>query len=114
MLPCARGCQRLELTRIQKLGGERNMKALGAVAVIFAILLAGGAITSNLLSSDLAIQQTTDPSGDFLTATPDQAIAFLLITGFILFNVLGAGLTVMAVFWLLNRGLASVRQGSTS
>ncbi len=31
------------------------MKALGAVAIILAVLLAGGAITSNLLSSDLAI-----------------------------------------------------------
>ena len=86
------------------------MKALSAVALVFIILLAGGAITSNLLSSDLAIQQTTDPSGDFLTATPDQAVAFILVTGFILFNVLGAGLTLMVVFWLLNRQVTAVRQ----
>ena len=86
------------------------MKSLGAVALILVILLAGGAITSNLLSSDLAIQQTTDPSGDFLTATPDQAVAFILVTGFILFNVLGAGLTLMIVFWLLNRQVTAVRQ----
>ena len=90
------------------------MKALGAVAVILIVLLAGGAITSNLLSSDLAIQQTTDPSGDFLTATPDQAVAFLLVTGFIIFNVLGAGLTLMIVFWLLNRAVSSARQESAS
>lgn len=90
------------------------MKALGAVAVILIILLGGGAITSNLLSSDLAIQQTTDPSGDFLTATPDQAVAFLLVTGFIIFNVLGAGLTLMIVFWLLNLAVTRVRQNSAS
>ena len=90
------------------------MKALGTVALVLAILLAGGAITSNLLSSDLAIQQTTDPSGDFLTATPDQAVAFILVTGFILFNVLGAGLTLMIVFWLLNRQVIAVRQDSNS
>ncbi len=90
------------------------MRALGAVAVILAVLLAGGAITSNLLSSDLAIQQTTDPSGDFLTATPDQAVAFLLVTGFIIFNVLGAGLTLMIVFWMLNRGVSAVQQESAS
>lgn len=90
------------------------MKSLGAVAIILAVLLAGGAITSNLLSSDLAIQQTTDPSGDFLTATPDQAVAFLLVAGFIIFNVLGAGLTIMIVFWLLNRGVSAVRQESAS
>ncbi|MCY3833594.1 MAG: hypothetical protein OXG85_11300 [Chloroflexi bacterium] len=90
------------------------MKALGTVALVFLILLAGGAITSNLLSSDLAIQQTTDPSGDFLTATPDQAVAFILVTGFIIFNVLGAGLTLMIVFWLLNRQVTSVRQDANS
>ena len=86
------------------------MKALGAIVVVLVVLLAGGAITSNLLSSDLAIQQTTDPSGDFLTATPDQAVAFILVTGFIIFNVLGAGLTLMIVFWLLNRQVTAVRQ----
>ena len=88
------------------------MKSLGVVVFVFIILLAGGAITSNLLSSDLAIQQTTDPSGDFLTATPDQAVAFILVTGFIIFNVIGAGLTLMIVFWLLNRQVTAVRQES--
>lgn len=90
------------------------MKALGTVALVLAILLAGGAITSNMLSSDLAIQQTTDPSGDFLTATPDQAVAFILVTGFIIFNVLGAGLTLMILFWLLNRQVTAVRQESSN
>ncbi|MCY3977296.1 MAG: hypothetical protein OXG23_04270, partial [Chloroflexi bacterium] len=75
---------------------------------------AGGAPTPKPPSSDLAIQQTTDPSGDFLTATPDQAVAFILITGFILFNVLGAGLTLMIVFWLLNRQVTAVRQDSSA
>jgi len=90
------------------------MKALGAVGLVLVILLGGGAITSNLLSSDLAIRQTTDPSGDFLTATPDQAVAFILVTGFIIFNVLGAGLTLLIVFWLLNRQVTAVRQESSS
>ncbi len=90
------------------------MKALSVVAFVFIILLAGGAITSNLLSSDIAIQQTTDPSGDFLTATPDQAAAFILATGFIIFNVLGAGLTLMLVFWLLNRMVTAARQESSA
>ena len=90
------------------------MKALGAVVFILIILLGGGAITSNLLNSDLAIQQTTNPSGDALTATPDQAAAFILVTGFIVFNVLGAGLTLALVFWLLNRQVTAVRHESTA
>ncbi len=86
------------------------MRRLSILAGIFIILLAGGAITSNLLSSDLVIQQTTNPNGDALTATPDQAAAFILIVGFIIVNVIGAGLTLALVFWLLNRQLAFARQ----
>ena len=86
------------------------MRRLGILAVIMIILLAGGGITANLLSSDVTIRQTTNPSGDALTATPDQAAAFILIVGFIIFNVLGAGLTLAGVFWLLNRQVTIVRQ----
>jgi len=86
------------------------MRRLSILAGIFIILLAGGAITSNLLSSDLVIQQTTNPNGDALTATPDQAAAFILIVGFIIVNVIGAGVTLALVFWLLNRQLAFARQ----
>ena len=86
------------------------MRRLSILAILFVILLAGGAITSNLLSSDLAIQQTTNPNGDALTATPDQAAAFILIVGFIIMNVIGAGLTLGLVFWLLNHQVTAVRQ----
>ena len=88
------------------------MKQLGALALIFAILLGGGAISSNLLNSDLTIRQTLDPSGDALTATPDQAVAFMLVVGFVIVNVIGAGLTLALVFWLLNRQVTVVRQDS--
>ena len=86
------------------------MRRLSILAILFIVLLAGGAITSNLLSSDLAIQQTTNPNGDALTATPDQAAAFILIVGFIIMNVIGAGLTLALVFWLLNHQVIAVRQ----
>lgn len=88
------------------------MKRLGVVALVFIVLLAGGAVTSNLLSSDLTIRQTTDPSGDALTATPDQAVAFMLVVGFVIVNVIGAGLTLAIVFWLLNRQVVLVGRES--
>ena len=90
------------------------MKRLGALVLIMIVLLGGGAITSDLFSSDLAIRQTIDPSGDALTATPDQAVAFMLVVGFIITNVIGAGLTLALVFWLLNRQVTVVRQESPS
>jgi len=89
------------------------MKRLGILAGIFIVLLGGGAITANLLSSDLAIEQTTNPSGSALTATPDQAAAFILVVGFIIVNVIGAGLTLALVFWLLNRQVTVVQQESS-
>ncbi len=88
------------------------MKRLSVLALVFIILLAGGAVTSNLLSSDLTIRQTTDPSGDALTATPDQAVAFILVVGFVIVNVIGAGLTLAIVFWLLNRQVVLVSRES--
>ncbi len=90
------------------------MKQLGALALILVILLGGGAISSNLLNSDLTIRQTLDPSGDALTATPDQAVAFMLVVGFVITNVIGAGLTLALVFWLLNRQVTVVRQESSA
>ncbi len=89
------------------------MRRLGILAGIFIVLLGGGAITSNLLTSDLAMQQTTNPSGSVLTATPDQAAAFIVIVGFIIVNVIGAGLTLALVFWLLNRQVKVVQQESS-
>lgn len=86
------------------------MKRLGILAGIFIILLAGGAITSNLLSSDLAVMQTMNPNGNVLTATPNQAAAFIVVVGFIVVNVIGAGLTLALVFWLLNRQVLVVKQ----
>ena len=86
------------------------MKRLGILAGILIVLLAGGGITANLLTSDLTIQQTTNPSGNVLTATPDQMAAFLIVAGFIVMNVLGAGLTLGVGFWLLNRQVTIVQQ----
>ena len=88
------------------------MKRLGILAGIFIVLLAGGAISSGLLSSDFTIHQTTNPSGSVFTATSDQAAAFFLIVGFIIFNVLGAGLTIAGSFWVLNRQVKVVSQES--
>ena len=90
------------------------MKRLGILAGIFIILLAGGGISAKILSSDLTIRQTLDPNGSVLTATPDQATAFILLAGFIIFNVLGAGLTLALVFWLLNRQVTIVQRSPES
>ena len=54
--------------------------------------------------------QTMNPNGNVLTATPNQAAAFIVVVGFIIVNVVGAGLTLALVFWLLNRQVTVVKQ----
>lgn len=85
------------------------MKRFGFLLFILVVLLAGGGITANLLSSDLTIEQTTSPDASVFMATPDQATLMLILVGFIIVNVLGAGITIMLIFWLLNRQVVSVR-----
>jgi hypothetical protein len=74
-----------------------------------------GAISAGLLSdplNGLLIRQTSNPDASPFTATPVQAMQIVLWVGFILFNMIGAALTLAAFFWLMSRSLSSVRRGA--
>ncbi len=83
------------------------MRLLISLGVILIVLIGGGAITSNLLNTDFAIHQTSSPDASPFVATPDQASAFFILVSFVIFNLFGAGVTAMAIFWFLNRGIKS-------
>lgn len=86
------------------------MKRLGILVLILFALIAGGAITSQLTgSSDLRVIKADSPDASVFEATPDQSTAFFLMVGFILFNIIGAAVTFMLIFWLLDRGIRSVK-----
>ena len=70
---------------------------------LLAITIAGGVLTAGVGFGIPLIQQSTDPSASVFMATNDQALMFVGLVGFVLFNVVGAGLTLAFVLWLLNK-----------
>ncbi len=90
------------------------MKRLLVMFVILAVLAAGGSLTAALVASGGTpdflpfLKQVSSPDGSVLVATPAQGQALVLFIGFILVNLIGMGITIGVVLWLLHRGVKSV------
>lgn len=84
------------------------MKRLLLVLVVIVILIIGGGLTSQIASNgnQLAIpgliRQTTNPDASALDMAPWKAEQLFLFVGFILFNLVGMAVTIMAIVWFLN------------
>jgi hypothetical protein len=108
---CAKEYNRATLRRI----GVITVRRLGILIGLMAVTVICGAISAGLLNdplSGLLIRQTNDPNASPFTATPVQSMQIVVWIGFVLINMIGAGLTLAAFFWLMNRGLASARRGA--
>ncbi len=94
-------------------GGE--VRRLGIFLVAMILLLMGGALSLLLQGRDSdalipsTIQQVEDPEASAFVATPGQAEQLILGVGFILFNVLGIGVTIAFLMWLGERGARAAR-----
>lgn len=90
------------------------MKRLGVLFVILGVLFVGGALSILLSESGSSflpfLHQTSDAEASTLAAEPWQVEQLVLLIGFILFNMIGIGATIAAVFWFLHRGVATVRR----
>lgn len=73
------------------------------LAGLVIVVLAGGALTAGLGANIPTIIQTTDPNASPFAATPEQANLLLFWIAFVIFNLLGAAVTIMAILWFLNR-----------
>ena len=107
---CAKEYNRATLRRI----GVLTVRKLGILIGLVAVTVICGAISAGLLSnpiSGLLIKQTSSPDASTFTATPVQSMQIIVWFGFVLVNMIGAGLTIAAFFWLMNRSLVSVRRG---
>lgn len=78
-------------------------RGVAILALLLIITIAGGVLTANVGFKIPTMQQTNNPAASFFEATPDQAVYLILMIGFILFNVIGAGLTAAFLFWLGSR-----------
>lgn len=76
------------------------------LAVLVAVTIAGGVITSGLMFEIPTIRQASSPDASVFEATPEQANLLVIWIGFVIFNIIGAGSTLALLFWLGNRAVA--------
>ena len=94
------------------------MKRLAFLIVALFMLIAGGGLTMQLISGGGSLlpvlQQVNAPDASPTVVLPWKAEQFFLMVGFILFNLVGIGVTLAALFWLLDRGLRRSRAEASS
>ena len=85
------------------------MRLLAIIFVVMVILIIGGGLTAQLTTDRNAadffpiLKQVDSPDGSTLAVVPWKAEQIVLLVGFILFNMIGIGVTLALVMWLLNR-----------
>ncbi len=84
--------------------------------VIVLILIASGFLSIQLnqqANSGAALPgmrvQTDNPEASVLVTTPTKGALFLGFAGFVLFNLVGIGVTLAIIFWFLNRQVVRAR-----
>lgn len=97
------------------------MRTFGIVVVVVVLLLIGGGLTAQLASQGqdsaipFLIRQTDDPEGSRMDMLPWMAEQFVLMAGFIIFNLVGIGVTIALIMWFLDRQVRiSRREGRTA
>jgi hypothetical protein len=96
------------------------VKRLLIVVVVIVILIVGGGLTAQIASNgnQLAIpgliRQTSNPDASALNMAPWKAEQLFLFVGFVIFNLVGIGITLMAIFWFLNWQVKSVSAKKSS
>lgn len=79
------------------------------LAFLLIVMIAGAGLTSQIAPSVPTMIQTADPNGSVFEATPIQAGQFIFWVGFVLVNVVGAGLTIAGLLWLGNREVTKAK-----
>lgn len=88
-------------------------RGVAILAFLLAITIGGGILTANVGFTIPMLQQSSNPAASPFMATNGQAFGFIALVGFILFNVVGAGITMGVVFWFLNKQVKIAKQMPT-
>lgn len=83
------------------------------LAVLLIVTIAGGVLTADVGFGVPTLEQTTDPNASVFMASSGQAFNFLLVVGFIIVNVVGAGLTLAFIFWLISKQVTIAKEMPT-
>jgi hypothetical protein len=87
--------------------------------VVVAVLILGGFLSYTLSRQGSAAVpgirvQTDNPEANVVTVTPQKGAIFFAFTAIALGSLIGMGLVLALIFWLLNRGLARAKQESNA
>lgn len=81
------------------------------------LLIIGGGLTAQIAQQGgqgaipVFVVQTENPDASVFETRPWKAEQLILLVGFILFNLIGIGVTIALVMWLLSRGVKSAKSG---
>jgi hypothetical protein len=83
--------------------------------VVVAVLIFSGFLSYTLSRQGAAAVpgirvQTDNPEASVVSVTPQKGAIFFAFTAIALGSLIGMGITLALIFWLLNRGVAKVRQ----
>jgi hypothetical protein len=83
------------------------MRRLLIFAGLMVLLIIGGGLTAELISSGggsplPVLTQTINPDASRTAIVPWKAEQFFLLVGFILFNLIGIAATIAIIVWLLD------------
>lgn len=94
------------------------MKRLAIVLAVILLLIITGGLTSQMvsqggtLSIPGTVRVTSNPDASALDMAPWKAEQLFLAVGFIIFNLVGMGVTIAAIFWFLNWQVRKVKAAS--
>ena len=78
-------------------------RGVALLAFLVVVTIIGGVLTSGMWFELPFIKQTAEPMASVFEAPGEKALWLFAMIAFIIFNVIGAGLTIALVVWLLNR-----------
>lgn len=93
------------------------MRRFAFFMFIILLLIIGGGLTAQIASEGgtfqipAVIRTTSNPDASVLDMTPWKAEQLFLVIGFVLFNLIGAAVTLAIVFWLLHRQVKRAKAG---
>ncbi|NWG17353.1 MAG: hypothetical protein HXY41_12020 [Chloroflexi bacterium] len=88
------------------------------VAALVMVLIVGGGLTAQIAAEGgsatfpWVIRSTANPDASALDMTPWKAEQLFLVLACVVFNLIGAGLTLTLVFWFLNWQVKKVKAES--
>jgi len=93
------------------------MKRAAFIIGALLLLIIGGGLTAQIAQQGgrdaipVFVITTDNPDASVFESVPWKAEQLLLLIGFLLFNLIGIGVTIALIMWFLNRQVKSV-QGS--